>query len=57
MSLDRLQHQIGGEEERKQEQVIDKYVDQQVYHAALIASFGQVPAHAPQSTHLSGSIA
>ena len=50
--LHHLKHQIGDEEKRKQQ----KIVYQELRHAAEIASFGQVEAHAPQSTHFSGSI-
>ena len=52
MCLNPLQDQIGREKERKQQQV----VYQEVNHAWAIASFGQVAAQAPQSTHLSASI-
>ena len=52
MRLHPFQHQVGGEEERKQQQILDQEVD----HAAEIASFGHVAAQAPQSTHLSASI-
>ena len=52
LRLDRLKNQIGCEEERKQKQGL---VDE-LYHAGEIASHGHCAAHAPQSTHLSGSI-
>ena len=52
MRLNRLQDQVGREEERKQQQgLFDEF-----YHAGEIASFGHCAAQAPQSMHLSGSI-
>ena len=52
MRLYRLKDEIRHKEERQKEQRLLN----ELYHAGAIASFGQVAAQAPQSTHLSASI-
>jgi len=52
MRLHRLEDQIGRKEEREEEQ---RFL-YELNHAWAIASFGQLAAQAPQSTHLSGSM-